>query len=186
MTHGGYLTLLGVPALIATIANIGRIQWANSNLRPHGYGRTNLIYWPTQAFIVLAALILISLLIALEWHHSSSDGMFAGVLLALVACVSNICVYHPNHGVLGQCVVAPPSPQFSPFAVEYRKGKENANTSDALEGLLDHGASFELGCPSLRNPVILLPVLLPCCDINNVVDLPLHLLRGEPITLLDI
>ncbi|KAG0270789.1 Multidrug resistance-associated protein 1, partial [Linnemannia exigua] len=88
MSHGGYLTLLGIPSLFATIAHIGRIRWLYYNRTPHGYGRTNLIYWPTQFFIVLATLILISLAATLEWHHSSSDGMFPGVLLTLFACLT--------------------------------------------------------------------------------------------------
>ncbi|KAG0378057.1 hypothetical protein BGX24_004850 [Mortierella sp. AD032] len=87
MNHGGYLTLLGIPSLIATVAHIGRIRWLHYNRTPHGYGRTNLIYWPTQFFIILAALILTSLLATLEWHRSSSDGMLAGALLTLVACL---------------------------------------------------------------------------------------------------
>lgn len=88
MSHGGYLTLLGVPSLFAIIANIGRIRWLNYNRRAHCYGRTNLIYWPTQLFIILAALVSISLAGSLEWHHSDSDGMLAGVLLTFAACVS--------------------------------------------------------------------------------------------------
>ncbi|KAG0296392.1 hypothetical protein BGZ97_004543, partial [Linnemannia gamsii] len=78
MSHGGYLTLLGAPSLIAIVANIGRICWLNQNRTAHGYGRTNLIYWPTQLFIALAALIMVSLVAALQWHHSASDGMLAG------------------------------------------------------------------------------------------------------------
>lgn len=88
MSHGGYLTLLGVPSLFAIIANIGRIRWLNYNRRAHCYGRTNLIYWPTQLFIILAALVSISLAGSLEWHHSDSDGMLAGVLLTFAACLT--------------------------------------------------------------------------------------------------
>ncbi|KAF9142606.1 hypothetical protein BGX30_002585 [Mortierella sp. GBA39] len=88
MSHGGYLTLLGGPSLFAIISNIGRLRWLNNNRKAHGYGRTNLIYWPTQSFIVLAALVLISLAATLEWHHSDSDGMLAGVLLTLAACLT--------------------------------------------------------------------------------------------------
>ncbi|KAF9156050.1 hypothetical protein BG015_007467 [Linnemannia schmuckeri] len=88
MSHGGYLTLLGAPSLFAIIANIGRICWLNYNRKAHGYGRTNLIYWPTQLFIVLAALILISLVATLEWHHAASDCMLVGVLLTLAACLT--------------------------------------------------------------------------------------------------
>ncbi|KAF9909311.1 hypothetical protein EC991_008822 [Linnemannia zychae] len=88
MSHGGYLTLLGIPSLIATVVHIGRIRWLNYNRVPHGYGRTNLIYWPTQFFIILATLILVSLIATLEWHRSSSKGMFAGALLTLAACLT--------------------------------------------------------------------------------------------------
>ncbi|KAF9129913.1 hypothetical protein BGW39_003648 [Mortierella sp. 14UC] len=88
MSHGGFLTLLGIPSLIATVAHIGRIRWLNNNRIAHDYGRTNLIYWPTQFFIILATLILISLIATLEWHHSSSNGMFAGALLTLAACLT--------------------------------------------------------------------------------------------------
>ncbi|KAF8941211.1 hypothetical protein BGZ47_007464 [Haplosporangium gracile] len=88
MSHGGYLALLGAPSLFAIIANIGRIRWLNYNCKAHGYGHTNLIYWPTQLFIVLAALILIFHVATLEWHHSASDGMLVGVLLTLAACLT--------------------------------------------------------------------------------------------------
>ena len=91
MSHGGYLTLLGIPSLFAIIANIGRLRWLKYYRRAHGYGRTNLIYWPTQLFIVLAALVLISLAATLEWRHS--DGMLAGVLLTLAACVSSFLCF---------------------------------------------------------------------------------------------
>ncbi|KAG0290188.1 hypothetical protein BGZ96_006339 [Linnemannia gamsii] len=90
MSHGGYLTLLGVPSLIAIVANVGRIRWLSYNYIAHGYGRTNMIYWPTQLFIALAVLILVSLVATLEGHSSASDGMLAGVLLTLGACLTAI------------------------------------------------------------------------------------------------
>ncbi|KAF8967404.1 Canalicular multispecific organic anion transporter 2, partial [Entomortierella lignicola] len=88
---GGFLTLLGIPALLATILFIRRVQWLKANRKPHNYGRTNLIFWPEQTFILSACLVLLSLLrLLLTDSNDSSDGLILGVSLTLIAWATAI------------------------------------------------------------------------------------------------
>src|SRR5690554_6950178 len=75
MAHGGYLTLMGIPALIAAVSFIGRMRWLKQNRVPHPYGRTNLIYWPTQICIAIACSILLSFVASLTRTSSPGDGL---------------------------------------------------------------------------------------------------------------
>ncbi|KAF9938432.1 hypothetical protein BGZ67_000203 [Mortierella alpina] len=84
MNHGGYLTLLGVPAAIALIAFVGRMRWLKLHRSPHDYGRTGWIYWPSQAFIALACLILAFSLLTSFGSSMPSDGFSTGVALMLL------------------------------------------------------------------------------------------------------
>ncbi|KAG9323042.1 hypothetical protein KVV02_001697 [Mortierella alpina] len=85
MNHGAYLTLLGVPAALALIAFVGRMRWLKRHRRPHGYGRTGWIYWPSQAFIALACLILASSLWTSFGSSMPADGFSTGITLVLLA-----------------------------------------------------------------------------------------------------
>ncbi|KAF9968528.1 hypothetical protein BGZ70_002765 [Mortierella alpina] len=85
LNHGGYLTLLGVPSAIALIAFAGRIRLLKRHRMPHDYGRTGWIYWPSQAFIALACLILVSSLLTSFGSSMPSDGFTAGIALMLLA-----------------------------------------------------------------------------------------------------
>jgi hypothetical protein len=96
LSHGGFLSLLGVPAVLATISFVYRILYLRHNRQPHNYGRTNLIYWPTQIFISLACLSLIVLAISQCSGDAPSLGLVPTALLMLVAWVSrriNYCGY---------------------------------------------------------------------------------------------
>ncbi|KAF9276165.1 hypothetical protein BGZ68_010215 [Mortierella alpina] len=85
MNHGGYLTLLGVPAALALVAFVGRIRWLKRHRSPHDFGRAGWIYWPSQAFIALACLILGFSLWTFFRSSTTEDGFSIGVALMLLA-----------------------------------------------------------------------------------------------------
>ncbi|KAF9361016.1 Multidrug resistance-associated protein 1 [Mortierella sp. AD094] len=87
--QGGHSTVLGIPALIATVIFIGRISWLNRNKTPHNYGRTWWIYWPSQFFILLASFSLLGLMYSLTAgpYIASADGLLLSAFLALIAWV---------------------------------------------------------------------------------------------------
>ncbi|KAG0266802.1 Multidrug resistance-associated protein 1 [Mortierella polycephala] len=102
MAYGGYLTLMGIPALIATVSFIGRMRWLKRNRTPHPYGRTNLIYWPTQICIAIACSILLSFVASLTRASSSSssssgNGLLAGVVLSLLASIAALPLNKLEH-----------------------------------------------------------------------------------------
>ncbi|KAG0085536.1 hypothetical protein BGZ92_008914 [Podila epicladia] len=85
LAHGGFLSLLGVPAVLAIISFAYRILHLRHNRQPHTYGRTNVIYWPTQIFISLACLALIVLAISQCSGDAPSLGLVPAALLMLIA-----------------------------------------------------------------------------------------------------
>jgi len=89
LAHGGFMSLFGVPAVLATISFVYRILYLQHNRQPHNYGRTNFIYWPTQIFISLACLTLIVLVISQCSGDAPSMGLIPAALLMLVAWVSS-------------------------------------------------------------------------------------------------
>ncbi|KAF9344593.1 Canalicular multispecific organic anion transporter 2, partial [Mortierella sp. AD094] len=97
MKYGGFLTLLGIPALIATASFFARIRWLRQNRIPHNYGRTNLIYWPSQLFIALACLILLSLDVSLLVSSDQNEGLFFGAMLALLSWATAIVLNAFEH-----------------------------------------------------------------------------------------
>ncbi|KAF9428224.1 hypothetical protein BGZ94_003045, partial [Podila epigama] len=54
--------VLGAPAVVASIAFILRAWHLERNKVPHGLGRTNLIYWPSQLALAVAIAALVRLL----------------------------------------------------------------------------------------------------------------------------
>lgn len=89
MGYGGFITLLGIPALIAIASFIRRARWLKANCKPHSYGRTNLIYWPSQILILSACLALLSFIKYLILDaQNSDDGLLAGTILTLIAWVN--------------------------------------------------------------------------------------------------
>ncbi|KAG0270862.1 hypothetical protein BGZ95_001422 [Linnemannia exigua] len=93
MRHGGYATLLGIPAAIATLTFVSRVLWLKNNCTPHNYGRTGWIYWPTQLMIALGALI--ALYIASSPY--SFNGLSLGALFMSVACAAGLKVNQQEH-----------------------------------------------------------------------------------------
>ena len=88
MSHGGFLTLLGVPALIATAAFLARMRYLLRCRTPHAYGRTNITFWPEQILISVACLVLLATAASLCPTPESASGLLPGVLLTLCAWVT--------------------------------------------------------------------------------------------------
>ncbi|KFH62096.1 hypothetical protein MVEG_11735 [Podila verticillata NRRL 6337] len=97
LTHGGFLSLLGVPAVLATIAFVYRIHYLRNNRQPHKYGRTNIIYWPTQIFISLACLSLIFLPFSQYPGDAPSLGLIPAAALTLVAWSTALVLNRNEH-----------------------------------------------------------------------------------------
>ncbi|KAF8944053.1 hypothetical protein BGZ47_004716 [Haplosporangium gracile] len=93
MHHGGYSTLLGPPAVIATITFVSRILWLNNKRTPHNYGRTAWIYWPTQLLIALGSIL--ALYIAASPY--ASNGLPLGALLMFIAWATALKVNQMEH-----------------------------------------------------------------------------------------
>ncbi|KAF9956297.1 hypothetical protein BGZ65_002844 [Modicella reniformis] len=96
MEYGGFFTLMGVPALIAIPLFFRRMHWLKHHCKPHNYGRTNLIYWPSQIFIAVACLILVSFAVSLV-SDGITDGFLPGVLLTLSAWATAIPLNRLEH-----------------------------------------------------------------------------------------
>ncbi|KAF9299941.1 hypothetical protein BGZ74_008485 [Mortierella antarctica] len=97
LAHGGFLSLLGVPAVLAIISFVYRILHLRHNRQPHTYGRTNVIYWPTQIFISLASLALIVLAISQCSGDAPSLGLVPAALLMLVAWSTALVLNKKEH-----------------------------------------------------------------------------------------
>ncbi|KAF8928328.1 hypothetical protein BGZ58_009738 [Dissophora ornata] len=63
------------------------MRWLTRNRKSHGYGRTNLIYWPSQIFIAIACLILVAGAIPLGSTSGPTGGLFLGTVFTLLAWV---------------------------------------------------------------------------------------------------
>ncbi|KAF9343222.1 hypothetical protein BGX26_006078, partial [Mortierella sp. AD094] len=97
MKYGGFAIILGIPALIATVSFLARIRWLKLNRRPHNYGRTNIIYWPSQIFIASACVALLALTISLVITPGSSGSLLVGAILTLVAWMTAIPLNTSEH-----------------------------------------------------------------------------------------
>ncbi|KAF9352349.1 Multidrug resistance-associated protein 1 [Mortierella sp. AD094] len=96
--HGGYFTLLGAPALFASVAFIHRIRWLKRHKQPHTYGRTAFIYWPSQLLLALACLVLLFLIVS-QWVNASdkSYGLAPGAIAMLITCSIAIILNKNEH-----------------------------------------------------------------------------------------
>ncbi|KAG0001051.1 hypothetical protein BGZ79_005156 [Entomortierella chlamydospora] len=75
--HDGHFTLLGIPAFFASVAFIHRIRWLKRHKRPHDYGHTAFIYWPSQLLLALACLTLLFLIVS-QWVNASNKSYELG------------------------------------------------------------------------------------------------------------
>jgi len=94
--HGGYSTLLSIPAMVATFAFIARIRWLKSHHpSPHAYGRTGLIYWPSQVFIASAIVSALGLAFALITgpYLAEADGLLMSCFFLVIAWVRTVLIF---------------------------------------------------------------------------------------------
>ena len=87
LNYGGYLTLIGIPAAVATLAFLHRVLWLHRHGRPHNFGRTAWIYWPSQILILLSLLPLLALIMSFTGHFSESHGLVPAAILMAIAWV---------------------------------------------------------------------------------------------------
>lgn len=87
--YGGHTACLGFPALLATVTFLLRIRWLQRNKIAHGYGRTALIYWPTQFFLLMACVLLLALAFSLASgpYLPNVDGLLSSAILMWIAWV---------------------------------------------------------------------------------------------------
>ncbi|KAG0036336.1 hypothetical protein BGZ82_004362 [Podila clonocystis] len=97
LAHGGFMSLLGLPSVVATIAFVYRIHYLRNNRQPHSYGRTNIIYWSTQTFISLACLSLIVLAFSQCSGDAPSLGLIPAAALMLVAWSTALVLNKNEH-----------------------------------------------------------------------------------------
>ena len=86
--HGGYSTLLSIPAMVATVVFIGRLRSLKQK-QPHPYGRTGWIYWPTQILMSCAILSVLALAYSLVSgpYLAEADGLLMSCFFLVIAWV---------------------------------------------------------------------------------------------------
>ncbi|KAF9336263.1 hypothetical protein BG006_009219, partial [Podila minutissima] len=94
LQHGPFTVLLGVPALVAIFMIEIRISRLRK-LEPPPYGRTELIFWPSQIFISLACLSLVGLVVALGTE--TADGVWGATFLMLYSWVRALFLNRDEH-----------------------------------------------------------------------------------------
>ncbi|KAF9308154.1 hypothetical protein BG003_011549, partial [Podila horticola] len=75
--------LLALPALIALVGIVTRSYTMWKTGKPHAFGRTNLIYWPTQFFMLASGIALIARAAVLANENYSPATMFSTISMAL-------------------------------------------------------------------------------------------------------
>ncbi|KAG0238830.1 hypothetical protein BGX31_003156 [Mortierella sp. GBA43] len=97
---GGHLSILGIPAVLASVAFMSRILWLKRNRVPHLYGRTRSIYWSTQLLLGAGFMILLGLLGYLATvpdSSSASHGLFAGAICLTSALLVGLVLNKFEH-----------------------------------------------------------------------------------------
>ncbi|KAF9110657.1 hypothetical protein BGX27_006050 [Mortierella sp. AM989] len=87
--------LEGLPALITIIGIAYQtiIMWKSG--KPHNFGRTNIIYWPSQALMLFSAVALIVRAAVLDENYAPAT-MFSSISMA-IAWLSAIVLNHFQH-----------------------------------------------------------------------------------------
>ncbi|KAF9207493.1 hypothetical protein BGZ49_000308 [Haplosporangium sp. Z 27] len=88
--------LEGLPALVAIIGIIYQTNLMWRFGKPHGLGRTNIIYWPSQALMFLSAVALIVRAAVLKNENYAPATMFSSISMA-IAWLSAIVLNHFQH-----------------------------------------------------------------------------------------
>ncbi|KAG0353636.1 hypothetical protein BGZ54_002156, partial [Gamsiella multidivaricata] len=85
--------LLALPSLVALIALTYRIFYMWRYGKPHNLGRTNLIYWPTQFFMLASVAALIARAALLKQDDYAPATMFSTICMLLAWCVAIVLNY---------------------------------------------------------------------------------------------
>ncbi|KAF9946186.1 Multidrug resistance-associated protein 1, partial [Mortierella alpina] len=98
LSLSGHFLILGVPALVAALAFLYRIRWLRVHRRPHSYGRTFFIFWPTQLLIALAVLSLLGVVIPnLGADAPETHGLVSGASLMMLAWTIALRLNYDEH-----------------------------------------------------------------------------------------
>lgn len=89
--YGGHYVLVGLPSLLAIFAFRSRNRYLTKTRGkpPHHYGRTGLIYWPSQLFLFVAwcAILALSYSLGTGPYIATADGLLMSTPLVLIALV---------------------------------------------------------------------------------------------------
>ncbi|KAG0348379.1 hypothetical protein BG005_011567 [Podila minutissima] len=88
--------LLALPALLALVGIVTRSYTMWKTGKPHSFGRTNIIYWPTQFFMLTSGIALIARAAVLTNEDYSPATMFSTISMAL-AWLSAIVLNYFQH-----------------------------------------------------------------------------------------
>ncbi|KAF9542241.1 hypothetical protein EC957_002193 [Mortierella hygrophila] len=87
--YGGHYVLVGLPSLLAIFAFRSRNRYLTKTRGkpPHRYGRTGLIYWPSQLFLIVAwcAILALSYSLGTGPYIATADGLLMSTPLVLIA-----------------------------------------------------------------------------------------------------
>ncbi|KAG0212688.1 Multidrug resistance-associated protein 1 [Mortierella sp. NVP41] len=97
MNNGGFLICLGLPALLLFAGFLHRAWWLRTHRQPHHYGRTALIYWPSQLFLATACVSLVALLFTLANSPYDSNGLLLSVYTLLLTWFTAIELNKREH-----------------------------------------------------------------------------------------
>lgn len=92
MANGGFTICLGLPALILFGGYLHRCWWLRTHRRPHPYGCTSWIYWPTQLLLAAGCASLLVLLATLLNSPYDSNGLSLSVCALLLTSVIIFCM----------------------------------------------------------------------------------------------
>ncbi|KAF9212353.1 hypothetical protein BGZ59_006885 [Podila verticillata] len=88
--------LLALPALLALVGIITRSYTMWKTGKPHAFGRSNIIYWPTQFFMFASGIALIARVAVLRNDNYSPATMFSTITMA-IAWLSAIVLNYFQH-----------------------------------------------------------------------------------------
>ncbi|CAO3570405.1 unnamed protein product [Mortierella alpina] len=84
---------------MASVLFLIRIRWLQRNKVPHSYGRTALIYWPSQFFILMACglLLVLSFSLVRGPYMPSLDGLLQSAVLMCIAWTTALFLNKSEH-----------------------------------------------------------------------------------------
>ncbi|KAF8936499.1 hypothetical protein BGZ47_009465 [Haplosporangium gracile] len=97
MANGGFAICLGLPALILFGGYLHRCWWLCTHRRPHSYGRTAWIFWPTQLLLATGCASLLMLLEILLKSPYDSNGLLLSACALLLTSFTAIELNKREH-----------------------------------------------------------------------------------------